>query len=251
MRRWVDSRISTAWRRGWEALLDLVFPRDCENCGGLVESEAGWEYLCGECARRLDWIHAPYCETCGHPFPGIGRGQRCDHCENLEPIYASGRCCLLHREVAAGLVRRLKYHGARHLRGDLQQIAARLPDIRAHVAGALLVPVPLHPTRLRERGFNQSAFLAHAWSEVLPVAGVEELLRRQTWTDSQTRLARMERRRNVRDAFALCAGAAVRPDLTYVVVDDVFTTGSTLNECCRVLHRAGARSLRVLTLAHG
>ncbi|MFP4541292.1 MAG: ComF family protein [Opitutales bacterium] len=238
--------------RHWgRRFLDLVYPRSCEHCGEVVEEGGGWKFLCAGCAARLDWIHPPVCETCGHPFPGIRGGASCEHCEALEPIFAAGRCCVLHREVASTLVRHLKYRHARHLLPDLAHLAGRVPAVVEHVRDAVLVPVPLHPTRLRERGFNQSALLAEAWDRVLPSSGWAELLRRSGWTQTQTRLPREARRTNVRRAFELRPGVEVRPDLTYVVVDDVFTTGSTMNECCRVLRQAGARSLRVLALAHG
>lgn len=231
--------------------LDPLFPRSCLGCDAAVDRDSAWDYLCGPCVERMDWIHPPFCQTCGHPFPGIGRGQRCSHCELLEPVYASGRCCLLHRELAARLVREIKYHDARYLERDIQSIGRKIRDLPLFVEGAVAVPVPLHPVRERERGFNQSHWLAEAWAGVLPLAGVEPLLERIRWTATQTRLAREERARNMRDAFRLRTGAEVRRDLTYIVVDDVFTTGATLNECCRTLRRAGARSLKVLTLAHG
>ena len=234
-----------------ERVLDLVFPRACEHCGGVVEDDSEWKYLCRDCASHLDWIQPPFCESCGHPFAGIEASQRCDHCEALDPVFSSGRCCLLHRAVGATLVRGLKYGRAEYLLRDMQQLVTRLPHLAAHTAGAVLVPVPLHPARQRERGFNQSARLSEVWARTLPVAGWQNLLRRRRWTGSQTRLTREQRRKNMRGAFELRPGAAVTPDLTYVVVDDVFTTGSTINECCRVLRRAGARDLRVLTLAHG
>ena len=232
-------------------ILDLVFPRACEHCGGLVEDGSEWAFLCRECVARLDWVHPPFCETCGHPYPGIESSRQCEHCEALDPVFGAGRCCFLHREVGATLVRALKYGRGEYLLVDLQRAVQRLHHLRSHVTGAVLVPVPLHPARERERGFNQSARLAAAWAEVLPVKGWAPCLRRVVWTGSQTRLARDQRHRNVRGAFALRPGAQVTPDLTYVVVDDVFTTGSTINECCRVLRQAGARSVRVLTLAHG
>lgn len=231
--------------------LDLVFPRSCEHCGGVVEDDGDWAFLCGDCASRLDWVYPPFCETCGHPYPGIEDSRRCEHCEALDPVFSSGRCCVLHREIGATLVRGLKYGRAEYLLDDLGRLAARLPHLVPHVSGGVLVPVPLHASRERERGFNQSERLAQAWARTLPVRGAENLLRRARWTGSQTRLTREERRKNMRGAFALRPRAVVRPDLTYLVVDDVFTTGSTINECCRVLRRAGATSLRVLTLAHG
>jgi ComF family protein len=130
-------------------------------------------------------------------------------------------------------------------------MAADLPEVVEHVRGAVLVPVPLHPARERWRGFNQSALLAKAFARELSVAGCAGLLERARNTATQTRLTREERLRNMRNAFALKAGAELRADLTYIVVDDVFTTGSTLNECCRVLRRSGAKTLKVLTFAHG
>ncbi len=195
-------------RQGFRRTLDVVFPCDCEHCGEIVPEAARWKFLCENCADRIDWIRGPVCEICGHPYPGIGAGQACEHCEALEPVFTSGRC-------------------------------------------AVLVPVPLHRTRERERGFNQSVVLARALAKTLPVAGIENLLLRRRRTGTQTRLPRADRMKNVRGAFALSPEAVVRADLTYVVVDDVFTTGSTMNECCRVLRNAGAKSLKVLAFAHG
>lgn len=239
---------SSSWR---DRVLDLIFPRACQHCGGMVEEDAPWQYLCRECAGRLDWVFPPFCDTCGHPFAGIDAGRRCAHCDALNPVFSSGRCCVLHREVGATLVRALKYGRAEYLLRDLGRLVQQLPHLHPYVADAVLVPVPLHPTRERERGFNQSARLAQVWAQVLPVKGWDPLLRRPRWTGSQTRLARTQRRKNIRGAFALRSGAIVTPDLTYLLVDDVFTTGSTINECCRVLRQAGATDLRVLTLAHG
>jgi len=239
------------FRRYLPEWLDMLYPRSCLGCDAAMETGTGWAYLCPDCVRRLDWIHPPFCESCGHPFPGIGTDQRCSHCDLLDPVYEAGRCCLLHRELAARLIREVKYHDGRYLAKDVQQIVRRIPDVEGFVRDAVLVPVPLHPSRERERGFNQSLWLAQCWAEVLPVAGVQLLLNRSRWTGTQTRLDREERRRNVRGAFAVCPNVVVSADLTYVLTDDVFTTGSTLNECCRVLRRAGAVHLKVLTLAHG
>ncbi len=239
------------WQGSLSRALDVVFPRSCLGCDEPISSGEGWDSLCPRCVRRLDWIHPPYCETCGHPFSGIGTGQACSHCELLEPVYASGRCCLLHRDLGAEIVRELKYRDARYLGADMRRIARQVYGLADFVRDAVFVPVPLHPARERERGFNQSTWLAGEWARVLPVRGVEALLIRARWTGTQTRLDRSHRGENVRGAFALCPGAEVSADLTYVLVDDVFTTGSTLNECCRTLLRAGAGQLKVLTLAHG
>lgn len=238
-------------RSGLGRVLDLIFPSDCEHCGEAVEDDSQWKFLCQGCASRIDWISGPVCETCGHPFPGIGVGQACEHCEALDPAFSSGRCGVLHREVGASLVRGLKYRRGRYLLGDIARMAASRPDLVEHVRGAVLVPVPLHRDRERERGFNQSLAMANAMAKTLPVAGVEELLQRRNNTVTQTRLPRAERMKNVRSAFVLRPQATLSADLTYVIVDDVFTTGSTMNECARILRAAGAESLKVMAFAHG
>jgi len=112
------------------------------------------------------------------------------------------------------------------------------------------VPVPLHARKARERGFNQSLLLAQALARV-GGGRVEEVLRRDVDTRSQTEFDRKTRQANLKNAFALVPGARLTPDQKYVLVDDVFTTGSTLNSCARILRRAGALNLDVVTFAHG
>jgi ComF family protein len=124
--------------------------------------------------------------------------------------------------------------------------------VRAHIAGAVLVPVPLHPRRRRERGFNQGELIAR---EAARACGgrerVEPLLRRIVDTPSQTGLGRRGRLANPKNAFALARGPVFNPGLRYILVDDVFTTGSTLNGCARALRRAGCLDVDVLTFGHG
>lgn len=116
----------------------------------------------------------------------------------------------------------------------------------------MLVPVPLHPRKERDRGYNQSRLLA---SCLAAAAGggtrVEALLRRAVDTPSQTGFDRKTRRDNLKNAFALASGAAITPGQHYLLVDDVFTTGSTLNSCAQVLRHAGCLNLDVITLGHG
>jgi ComF family protein len=144
----------------------------------------------------------------------------------------------------------LKYHRGRHVVADMVEIFRRSPEILAVVTGAVLVPVPLHPRKARERGFNQSALLAASLAR-LGGGRVEEVLRREVDTPTQTAFDRKTRQANLKNAFALAPGVTLTPGEQYVLVDDVFTTGSTLNSCARVLRRAGALKLDVVTFAHG
>jgi len=121
-----------------------------------------------------------------------------------------------------------------------------------YIQNATLIPVPLHPTKLRERGFNQSERIADMLiSTTHNSSTVENLLIRLIYTQTQTKLNQLERYQNVKNAFALGPNAVLIPDQQYILVDDVFTTGSTLNACARILRDAGAIRLKIVTIGHG
>jgi len=231
---------------------DVVFPPICAHCRGLVQ-EGAYRHLCPGCARQLDFVRPPHCRTCGHPFYGAGEGGRsCPHCAALVPAFRTGCTAVLYRGPARALVLELKYHGGRHVLRDMEAIFRRSPSVLARARGAVLVPVPLHPRKERERGYNQSALLASALARAAGGgARVAALLRRVTDTPTQTSFDRRARRHNLKNAFALDRRAGLNPALHYLLVDDVFTTGSTLNSCARVLRQAGCLKLDVATFGHG
>lgn len=232
--------------------LDVIFPPACVHCGGLVEE--GWlRHLCPGCAKQLRVVGAPHCTTCGHPFYGEMTGSRlCPHCDALRPLFGEGRTAVLLKGPGRSLVHALKYHEGLHVLHDVERIMARTPGYAAYLTGAVLVPVPLHPRKLRERGYNQSRLLAECGVRAAGGrASVQELLRRTIDTESQTRHDRETRRRNLKNAFALAPRAAIKPAQRYLLVDDVFTTGSTLNACAAVLRRSGCLSVDVVTFGHG
>jgi ComF family protein len=236
----------------WRALGDVFFPPRCVHCRGLVEGR-GYRHLCARCARRLDFVRAPHCPICGFPFFGVvEEGRPCPHCVTLEPAFRTGCSAVLLRGPARSLVMEFKYHGGRYVLGDLEEVFRRSPLVLAQVRGSVLVPVPLHPRKERERGYNQSALLAAALARA---AGggtrVEAVLRRTVDTPTQTAFDRRARQANLKNAFALGRRAGLNPSLRYTLVDDVFTTGSTLNGCARVLRRAGCLNLDVVTFGHG
>ncbi len=231
--------------------LDLVYPRDCVNCGDLVEGER-FDYICSRCVDELYRVEPPWCSTCGFPFYGKLEGDRnCPHCVELDPVFEKGRTLFLYRALGRNLKHELKYNRAHFLLGDFRRLIQEAKDLEVFLAGAILVPVPLHPRKLRERGFNQSLLLARCIAKVSGDLPVDNLLERIIDTSSQTRLGREQRIKNMERAFALKADAQIFVEKKYVVVDDVFTTGATLNACCATLQKAGAEKLRVLTLGHG
>ena len=236
----------------WRDRLDVVFPRSCVHCGGLAEG-GRLRHLCPACMKLLFIAEAPHCTTCGHPYFGeTDQNRLCPHCEALEPEFGQGKTAVLLKGAGRSLVHALKYHQALHVLPDLAAIMAAVPGYADYLRGAVLVPVPLHPRKLRERRYNQSRLLAEcAVQACAGQARIEELLQRVVDTESQTRYDRAARQKNLKNAFALAPGAAINPGQRYVLVDDVFTTGSTLNSCSAILRRAGALTLDVVTFGHG
>ena len=231
---------------------DLVFPPVCVHCGALVEG-GRLRHLCARCEPLIAFAEPPCCQTCGYPFYGEMQGARlCPHCATLEPVFRQGRTCVLLKGPGRSLVHALKYHRALHVLEDIVALIGVTPGMADYLRGAVLVPVPLHPRKERERGYNQSRLLAESFA----VAGgggaqVEEPLRRIVDTPTQTALDRRTRQANLKNAFALRKHAAIKAGERYVLIDDVFTTGSTLNACAAVLRRAGCLKLDVVTFGHG
>lgn len=234
-----------------ESFLDVFFPRSCVHCGDGVDS-AAYQFLCGACSREVFLTRPPSCTTCGYPFFGLLSGSRvCPHCEELEPLFDEGRTLFLAKGAARSLVHELKYNSGFYILEDVKRMIEATPYYRDYFAGAILVPVPLHATKERERGFNQSREVAKAICAATEARSVQDLLVRPLYTQTQTRLSRAARHQNVKNAFALAGDAAVMADHAYILVDDVFTTGSTLNACAAVLRKAGVTQLKVATLGHG
>lgn len=232
--------------------VDLAFPPGCVSCGRLVE-DSGYRHLCAACGPKIDFVEAPACVTCGHPFYGEVEGERmCPHCEGMRPAYREGRTAVLFKGPARALVHELKYHHGLHVVEDIERVFRRSARVMTLIRKATLIPVPLHARKKRERGYNQSELLAAALVRASDgSAQIEPLLKRVVDTVSQTAFDRKTRRANLKNAFALTPGSLITPGHHYILVDDVFTTGSTLNSCAGVLRRAGCLNLDVVTFGHG
>jgi ComF family protein len=231
--------------------LDVFFPASCLHCGHTVENSP-YSHLCRACARELFLARPPACTTCGFPFMGVLAGpQTCPHCAELDPVFDRGKALFLAKGPGRSLIHELKYRSGSYAFEDLAEMLQRSAHYRTYLAGGTLVPVPLHPTRQRERGYNQSERIARFLARKVDSCRVAPLLRRVKDTETQTRLNRNAREKNMRKAFALSAHALVEPGANYILIDDVFTTGATLNACAAVLRQAGAAQIKVATLGHG
>ena len=227
---------------------DLLYPPACVVCGC---SLGHGQYLCGSCTESTPGIEPPFCEICSRHFDGeipAGIPFACSDCLAHEFAFQCAVSARRHSGVARDLVVRFKYERQYYLRQPLcdwlaeafhEDLRLRDPPVTA------LVPVPLHSRRERERTFNQASVLARLLARRVGLP-VWPALRRVRFTDTQTALTRAERLLNLRDAFAPARRSVTGAHL--LLIDDVFTTGATVDECARVLHGAGAASVRVLTV---
>lgn len=227
------------------AVRDLVLPQTCARCGVLVGPDGG---LCSDCWQALTFMSGrANCSRCAEPLEdryGPHDGL-CAHCRARPPRYDKARAALLYDDVARALILGLKHGDRLHT----VPVLARL--MRAAGAEVMddadwLVPVPVHPARLRSRRFNQAAELARALAASSGMACVQALERTRP-TPSQSG-GRVRRARNVRDAFALAPGVGVT-GRRIVLIDDVLTTGATVEACATALLEAGANRVSVLALA--
>jgi competence protein ComFC len=230
-----------------QSAVSLLYPPLCTICGKSVR--AG-EYLCDECETRAVRIVAPFCEKCSEPFEGAITGVfTCANCAHRRIYFDAAVAAYRGRGIVREIIHEFKYGRRIHLRHLVARwLFAALEDER--LCGRrfdVIIPVPLHPTRQRERGFNQAGLLAELLSAQTSIR-CKPLLDRTRYTTTQTALDRSERMENLHNAFRLRKNADVR-DLRVLLVDDVLTTGSTLNECARVLKRAGAFSVYAATAA--
>lgn len=236
-------------RRAGDALLSLLYPPHCAVCR--VETATG-EYLCRACADRARKIDPPCCRQCSQPFSGAIDGAfTCSNCADRVFHFECAVARYRSTSVVRELIHRFKYERTFYLRHPLAQwLRESLDDERIRAQPFdYLVPVPLHAARQREREFNQAEELARLVSTETKKP-VLRCLRRIRYTTTQTRLDREARMQNLRDAFRVRHTSRVSKS-HLILVDDVFTTGSTVEECARVLKLAGAASVRVITVARG
>lgn len=226
-------------------VLDFFLPRLCLFCGGVVAEEAA-AAVCPECEGGIEWVASPLCPCCGVVFPvPEGEDRLCGSCQTDPPPFTRARAAAVYEGPVAQAVTRFKF-GRQMAYQPVMQHWLQVPQCRELVADAdLLVPVPLHPRRLKSRGFNQALLLARAFPEAEVVL---ETLARVRHTPPQVGLNPKERRDNVHKAFAVPRPEEVKGK-NILLVDDLYTTGATVKECARVLKRAGAKRVEVLTVA--
>ncbi|MDO4284667.1 MAG: double zinc ribbon domain-containing protein [Eubacteriales bacterium] len=227
-------------------LLDLIFPRRCPVCDRPVRPFG--EEICRECAGTFERVGTQTCRRCGKRLR-TPQEEYCRDCREQEHRFAYGGAALTYR-TCAGALYRFKYGGrqeyASYFAGEMARV---LRERFAQDPADLLVPVPLHRERMRRRGYNQAALLAAALSERTGIAAEEKALVRVRRTAPMKAMSAAARQNNLKKAFH--ASANVVKSKSIIVIDDIYTTGATIDACAEALYAAGAAKVCFLALSIG
>jgi ComF family protein len=235
------------------ALCDFILPPRCVVCEASTSGESD-PWVCASCWIAVEFVRPPVCAQCGTPFAAsvqaIGStSHRCGKCVLSPPPYERARAVGLYEGALREVIHAMKYRPVFGLVRPLAELLSgqfaihwggRMPDV--------LVPVPLHRLRLRQREFDQALALANGLGQEVGIPVWSGTLIRHVPTRSQIGLSAAERRRNIRGAFRVQPGRSCR-GRSLLLIDDVYTTGATAQECARVLRRAGAARVDVYTVA--
>jgi len=237
-------------RRIWESTLNLLYPPSCYACGAATRRVG----FCHGCTAAIETPTSPLCPVCGVPHrTGDDIDHTCGRCLQRRPRFRQARACTIYDAADSvahplkSVLQRYKYNRDVGLARPLAALMLERCPLPA-AAYDVITPVPLHVKRLRWRGFNQAQLLAHALARTSRVAIDALSLQRVRPTVPQVQLNEAERRRNVARAFAVARPTHVR-GRHILLVDDVYTTGATVEECSHALLKAGAAAVDVLVLA--
>ena len=230
-------------RRELSGLLDLLLPPACPLCG----QEQRCDGICPNCLAGFHPIVSPFCPRCSLPYPtDKGTDHQCEACLREEPSFVRVQAVGVYEETLKKAVQSFKYNGAVHLDRPLGRLLSRvLEENPGSLTPDLIIPVPLHRTRLRQRTYNQSLLLARILGKEWQIPVAARYLVRTRPTPPQQGLNAKIRQHNMKGAFALQGEVTGKRIL---LVDDVLTTGATARECSRVLLKGGADEVAVAVL---
>lgn len=227
----------------------LLFPSSCQICEALLE-KPGEKVVCRDCLNGLNGTNSPFCLCCGRFFDGAGDPHLCANCLESRPPFTRHRSGARYDGVVKDLILLYKYRGFEVLSGVLADFLIRSlgreEDLWSGVEA--VVPVPLHPDKEKSRGFNQARLLAKRLARQKNIPLMKGRLVKVRPTAAQTSLKARERETNLKGAFQVKRGAGLEGKIV-LLVDDVYTTGSTIRECSRALKKAGVKEVRAVTVA--
>jgi ComF family protein len=234
----------------WGKLGELIlYPSTCQVCGILLE-KTGEKVVCRECLGKLRGVDSPFCLCCGSFFDGVGEPHLCGDCLMDRPPFARHRSGGRYEGVVKDLILLFKYRGFEVLSEVLADFVLRSLGREEDLWSGIqaVVPVPLHPGKEKSRGFNQTVLLAKELARGRNLPVMKGRLVKTKPTAAQTSLQAAERETNLRGAFAVRKAGGLKGKVV-LLVDDVYTTGSTIRECSRTLKKAGVGEVRAVTIA--
>jgi ComF family protein len=230
--------------------LGLIYPNVCQLCGEEPALPAQGYVGC-ECRKKIQTIEPPFCSRCGIPVEGsVSDEFICSSCQQADFNFITARGAARVNPSLLDIIHRYKYQGALYFEPFLEELLTTQAGPAMGGQCDLIVPVPLHPVKQREREFNQAERLAACLSRATGIPMNPSLVRRAIPTESQTRLDRVQRAANVRNAFVPVANAKLHGERV-VLIDDILTTCATTNACAGALRQAGAGPIRVWAVARG
>lgn len=239
-------RLISSWGKFAEVLL---YPSFCEICQTFLEKQ-GEKVICRSCQEKIIPWSSSYCLCCGRFFDGAGEPHLCQNCLEQRPPFAKHRSCARYEGIIRDVILLYKYRGFEILGQYLGDFVFRTLGLEEDLWSGVeaIVPVPLHPAREKKRGFNQAQVLAKRLSKIKNIKLLERRLVKVENIPPQTSLEADERARNVRGAFRMRKYEDLKGKIV-LLIDDVYTTGSTLRECSLVLKKAGVKEVRAVTVA--
>lgn len=238
---------------GWfadifKSMLDMIYPEkmNCIFCRAPLQRYNDYQ-LCGLCMSLLPFLSGDTCSKCGKPLDRGSSHGICSDCADIDVYFDGAASVFEYAGIIQSAIYRLKYDGDRDIASVLGKFMARELDQR-NWRPDVIIPVPLHLDRLNERGFNQSELLAATIGRESGIDVATGVLTRKKYTESQVSLTRLERRQNVRGVFEADGSRTIK-DKSVLVVDDIMTTGATLNECSRALKGLDPASIYCLSAA--
>ncbi len=232
-----------------ETFLDLIFPSDiyCISCQKPIFNES--YSLCKSCRQKISWIDDRTCSQCGKALQSWYFPNKCSDCIQEEHYFMKGFSCVEYGELESKLIIDFKYYGKSYYGKNIAEMMYdKLKNL--HIWGDYIIPVPLHPLREKERGYNQSHLVAEYLSHLTGIPLKTDVLKRVEYTRPQNKLSLKDRKKNLENAFkASPNGVLIDKDI--LLVDDVYTTGNTVDECSKVLIGQGVQNIYIITYAIG
>jgi ComF family protein len=234
-----------------ETLLDFVYPRNiyCILCGEAIEKTEAYS-LCATCREEVKFITSRFCDKCGKPLESMYLPQKCPDCIQNTHYFTKGFACVEYDDKIKKLIYDLKYYKKRYVAYHMAEMMTERFMKLGWDKPDVIIPIPLHPRKERERGFNQSALVARYVGAFIKVPVEYRAVLRTKETETQNKLNKEERKENLKNAFKVIENQKFT-NKKVLILDDIYTTGSTIDTCAKELRKAKVKEINFMTFATG